>query len=287
MDFFHKENINGMELYRINGKKEGNWFYVLKDRGAIVTRLCLNNNEILYLNSETLFEKSKNIRGGIPILFPVCGRVNHGKILFNGQEYLMKNHGFARDLPWSCEGFIESVDDNGIIFSLQSSKETLEVYPFDFKVYIIYKIGNGYFRIEFDIENRSDHFLPFYAGFHPYFLSKKDMFSIEAEYAYAFDDVSKSEIKIPINNYLDFSNDEINVDLFQVKSPVNITLSEDISIHIEFEKSYKNIVIWSLKDFPFVCVEPWMGEHEGHLKGDFVLLPPHDVHTSYIEIKLN
>jgi len=45
-------------------------------------------------------DKTKSIRGGIPILFPICGNLNVSSSVF-GKDYLqLTQHGFARDLQW-------------------------------------------------------------------------------------------------------------------------------------------------------------------------------------------
>ena len=45
-------------------------------RGALVTRLVVKGQELLYLDRATLDDPSKNVRGGIPVLFPFAGRLD-------------------------------------------------------------------------------------------------------------------------------------------------------------------------------------------------------------------
>ncbi|MEZ0536932.1 aldose epimerase [Caldicellulosiruptoraceae bacterium PP1] len=286
MNFLSIRNENNIEIYNVKSKEGKSFFEVAKDRGAIVTKINLMGKDILYLNQETLFDFSKNIRGGIPILFPVCGRVIDNKISFKNNTYIMKNHGFARDLQWRYEGLYESIEETGIIFSLNSNQKTLEMYPYEFKIVIVYKIKEDAFSIHFNIENRSEEPLPFYAGFHPYFLCNKDQFEIQFDCERGFDDLLKREISEDDYRYLDFSKDEINLDFYNVKSPVLFSLSNDVKLEMDFDSSYKNLVIWSLKGFPYVCIEPWMGEHEGYLKDDFIYLEKGEIHSTYVDLKL-
>jgi galactose mutarotase-like enzyme len=44
-------------------------------RGAIVTSLRIAGRELLYLDRATFDDPSKNVRGGIPVLFPTPGKL--------------------------------------------------------------------------------------------------------------------------------------------------------------------------------------------------------------------
>ncbi len=48
---------------------------VAPSRGAIITRLSVGDRQVLYLDESTLLDPSKNVRGGIPVLFPSPGRL--------------------------------------------------------------------------------------------------------------------------------------------------------------------------------------------------------------------
>ena len=65
---------------------------VVPERGAICSRLRIGGSEVLYLDPATLADPTKNVRGGIPVLFPIAGKPDPGSAL--------KQHGFARNLPW-------------------------------------------------------------------------------------------------------------------------------------------------------------------------------------------
>jgi len=95
---------------------------VVPERGGIITRWRVQGQEILYLDAERFANPDLSVRGGIPILFPICGNLpdntytHHKKNIgekeepaaegttydetYNQQKYTLKQHGFARDLPW-------------------------------------------------------------------------------------------------------------------------------------------------------------------------------------------
>ena len=69
-------------------------------RGGVITNWVSDGKEILYFDEKRFNDKTKSIRGGIPILFPICGNLNTARSVF-GTDYLqLSQHGFARDLQW-------------------------------------------------------------------------------------------------------------------------------------------------------------------------------------------
>lgn len=64
-----------------------------------------------------------------PVLFPICGMLKNNRYTYRGKEYALQNHGFARFKQFR----IESEDENSCSLSLRDDKETMEVYPFQFK----------------------------------------------------------------------------------------------------------------------------------------------------------
>src|SRR5690349_11085350 len=70
-------------------------------RGAIVTSFRVRERELLYLDPSSLADPTKNVRGGIPVLFPSPGRLEHDRFALAGQQGALKQHGFARNLAWT------------------------------------------------------------------------------------------------------------------------------------------------------------------------------------------
>ena len=79
---------------------QNNFIKFCPDRGGIITNWVSDGNEILYFDEKRFMDKTKSIRGGIPILFPICGNLNTSCSVF-GKEYMqLTQHGFARNLQW-------------------------------------------------------------------------------------------------------------------------------------------------------------------------------------------
>ena len=79
---------------------KNNYIKFCPKRGGVITSWVSDGNEILYFDEKRFMDKTKSIRGGIPILFPICGNLNASSSVF-GKDYLqLSQHGFARDLQW-------------------------------------------------------------------------------------------------------------------------------------------------------------------------------------------
>ena len=51
---------------------------VVPERGGLITEWLSEGKELLYFDFERFLDKDKSIRGGIPILFPICGDLSEG-----------------------------------------------------------------------------------------------------------------------------------------------------------------------------------------------------------------
>ena len=106
-------------------------------RGGLVTSWVCSGQERLYFDLNRFLDPSKSIRGGIPVLFPICGNLPDDALSLPTGMYPMPQHGFARDLPWSLHGL---EDGSGVELSLRHSDATLPHYPFPFRLSIQYQL---------------------------------------------------------------------------------------------------------------------------------------------------
>src|ERR1700690_249540 len=72
---------------------------VVPARGAIVAALTVGGTDVLYLDRATLDDPAKNVRGGIPLLFPFAGKLADETFALTGTK--MKQHGFGRNRAWT------------------------------------------------------------------------------------------------------------------------------------------------------------------------------------------
>ncbi len=252
---------------------------ICPERGGILLALRLNGREILYLNEEVFADPSKNIRGGNPILFPICGFLTNDEYTVNGQTYSLKQHGFARNKAWK----VEETSEDAVTISLSSDAETLAVYPFSFKLFFTYKLENGACLITQRYENHSDQVMPFYAGFHPYFKVNH----------------TETSYQIPSTSYLDFPDlqmKELTCPVEQLKTrdaKVFVALDEQQASFtsknhqtvLTFSDHFANVVIWSEDTEQYVCVEPFMAEpNTFNTGGKLIELQPQENAAAWFRI---
>lgn len=227
-------------------------------RGAIVTSLQVHNKEVLYLDRATFEDPTKNVRGGIPVLFPLCGP--------QSEPATMSQHGFARTMPWE----VVHQAENTVRLVLHDNQETRAVYPYAFFYELSYSALPHGLRIEQKVANRGRETMPLQFGFHPYFLVGRK---------------SDLEFNLPVSTYhdnksddsgtfrtFDFERDEID---WAFPNPTTQSAAfrdpeRGHEVIVRYSTDYSQLVFWTLKDKPFVCVEPWSSARFAYPDGDDV-----------------
>ncbi|HEY9705745.1 MAG TPA: aldose epimerase [Allocoleopsis sp.] len=230
---------------------------IVPERGGIITQWRVNNQEILYLDQERFISPELSVRGGVPILFPICGNLPDNTYTIEGKKYTLKQHGFARDLPWEVISQSEK-DGISLTLGLKSNDLTKELYPFDIEVTFTYHLQGNVLKIIQNYHNQSDRVMPFSTGLHPYFgIKEKNLlrFDIPSE---EFIDQKTGE-KHKFKGNFDLSWDEIDVIFPELKgNTAKITdLSRNLEISLKYDQTYSKIVFWTVKGKEFYCIEPW------------------------------
>jgi galactose mutarotase-like enzyme len=215
--------------------------------------------------------------GQAPVLFPIVGALRDGKTWIDGNEFEMKQHGFARRMEFVLSGS----DQSSASFSLRSNEETKEQYPFDFELTVTYRFCGSVLATEFCVSNLGQKPMPFAVGGHPAFncpLSQEENFedwAIEFEQNEAADcpqvDMQKGLIdfdkRTPLLNnektillkHSLFSQDALIFDSLQSKKVKLFSLKNLHGVEMNFE-GFDYLGIWSaVNDAPFVALEPWTG----------------------------
>ena len=162
---------------------------ICPSRGAIVTRFRVGDRgerELLYLDESTLLDPGKNVRGGIPLLFPSPGKLAGDRYARGGHAGSMKQHGFARDVAWQVKshearggtgtGGTDGTRGAGAAtatLAIESSDATRAMYPWDFRAEITYTLRGRCLRLDFAVENTGAETMPFGFGVHPYFRRRR------------------------------------------------------------------------------------------------------------------
>lgn len=256
---------------------------VAPGRGALVTSLRVRDRELLYLDAATFADATKNVRGGIPVLFPTPGKLEGDAWRYGDRAGTMKQHGFARNLSWSVARRTGSM----AWLELASSQATLAQYPWQFAATFHIQVAAGSLRLAMRIENRSQTPMPFALGYHPYFLvTDKRRTQIPSQATRAFDNVSKQII--PFTGF-DLTSGEVDLHLLDHGSDVCAVRYPDNSrLDVRAAPGFGRWVVWTLAGKDFVCVEPWTAPGNALNTGEaLTVLAPAAVHESWIEIALH
>ncbi len=101
--------------------------------------------------------------GRAPILFPIIGSLAGGVYRYNGANYPLDRHGFARNAPFSV---IEHSADS-VLLRLVASDDSRAVYPFEFQLDLRFTCTAGTLEVAAGVHNLGDDRMPFSFGFHP------------------------------------------------------------------------------------------------------------------------
>ena len=223
---------------------------------------------------EHMWQADKEVWGyHAPILFPHCGRVVDGKFEAKGKIYESGQHGFARLMEHE---FVDQTGDT-IVLELCSGPETLEKFPYEFRLVSTFTLENDTLHHTLTVENLDECELPFGIGYHPAFALPFDEKHVATDYELRF-----SETESPIcinclphglmhgNLYLMPANIQsipVNEHLFDNDSHCMVGLrSETLGI---YEKGTGRGVVCNISEFPytllwskpgmpqFLCIEPW------------------------------
>lgn len=203
-----------------------------------------------------------------PILFPIVGTLKNNAYRFNGQNYTLPRHGFARD----CEFKVISQEQDKVIFSLQENAATLAVYPFDFELQVGYTLIKNELVVSYLIRNNNQMTMPFCIGGHPAFALKNAFtdYSLRFEkeenlisYALENDLISDKTaiVKLQQNElqlrYSLFDKDAL---VFKSMASKQIQLLENNVPILHFKYSdFPHFGLWTKVGAPFICLEPWLG----------------------------
>jgi galactose mutarotase-like enzyme len=239
-------------------------------RGAIVTSFSVGGYELLYMDDATLNDASKNVRGGIPILFPSPGKLEGDTYRWHGATGGMKQHGFARNVAWS----VAPIDENAasVTLLLEPDDATRAQYPWDFRV--VFRVSLRGSTLDLDVS----------VGFHPYFrVDDKARTRIDASATRAFDNVTKRER--PFTGF-DLSQPEVDLHLLDhAGSKSALHLADGARIDVTGSPDFVRWVVWALAGKDFVCLEPWTAGGNALNTGEHVtVLSPGEARTSAVRI---
>lgn len=251
------------------------------EMGAEVTRVYdkANDTEVLWNGNEKFWKRHS------PILFPNVGKTWNNRICIDGVSYPASQHGFARNTQFAC---VEETGDH-LVFQMRSTEETKKLYPYDFELYISYRLNGKELDVEWQVKNCTNGNMYFTIGGHPAFAFAEEG-EVKTDYCLRFpgrerlnylkidlatgtgipDPVYPMELKdgcYPLNEEM-FEIDTFVFDGGQIEEAW--LCKKDGTPYVGVRcKGFPNFGIWSPKGAPFVCLEPWCGRCDDYgFEGD-------------------
>ena len=242
--------------------KQGGFSAIINPKGAELISLKKNSNEYIWNANPDFWAKHS------PILFPIVGTLKNNTYSYKNTNYHLSRHGFARDMIFE----MVTQNENSVSFSLNSNETTLIQYPFKFELLITYILEENSLQILYSVINKGESKMAFSIGAHPAFALPGNFndYSMQFEkqeplvYNLLENDLISNETKVlaTTNNsvpldYKLFENDAL---IFKSLQSKHLTILEAgnpiLRVHYT---DFPHLGIWTKKDAPFLCIEPWFG----------------------------
>ncbi|WP_174279809.1 aldose 1-epimerase family protein [Sphingomonas bacterium] len=211
--------------------------------------------------------------GRAPILFPIVGRLNADTLRVDGRAYPMKQHGFARWMPFA----VVAAEADRATFALTDGDATRAAYPFAFRLEIGFRVEAATLHVEAAVHNPGDTDLPASLGFHPAFAWPLPFGRPREDHRILFDADEPDPIRrlgadgtvlaTPVASPLDgrtlpltdalFAHDALIWDRVR-SSGVAYGAGDGPNLRIAFPDT-PMLGVWSKPGARFVCIEPWHG----------------------------
>ncbi|GAB3528832.1 aldose 1-epimerase family protein [Pontibacter brevis] len=227
------------------------------------------NQELVWVGDPAIWS------GQAPNLFPIVGELPNQQYTYNGKTYHMKRHGFARRREFKL------VDEkkNKLVFELKHDEETMEQYPFEFRLLIAYQLQQNRLSVTYQVTNPDDEKMYFSVGAHPGFnvplypneryedyyiqfeeeetasrhlLSEEGLLNGDTERL-----LEQSKV-LPLDRSL-FDKDAVVLKRLKSEKVTLASRTNPRRIEVAFE-GFPYLGIWAKPGpAPFVCIEPWCG----------------------------
>ncbi len=234
-----------------------------------------------------------------PMMFPICGRLYEGKYLCNGTVYEMGGHGFLRGRDLTAE----QIGETEVRFTLLSNAETMAMYPFSFRLTVVYRLDGDTLHTTYEIANTGDEILPVAAGGHPGFNVPLDGKGTFEDYYLEFSEECSPDEMLLSGVYFSGKKRGMTLEngkilrlkhslfdeeaVFLSRMAKSVTLKSDQTerfVRVDYPDMYY-VGFWQAAklDAPYVCVEPWYGfpSNDGvtddiHCRSDMLRIRPND-----------
>ena len=225
---------------------------------------------LVFGGKEYIWEgRSEVWTGSCPLLFPICGGLKEDKYTFNGKEYTLQKHGYARFATFE----IENKTDTSVVFLHKSDDETKKSFPFDYELRVIYTLKDKTLRTDYSVKNLTDGSMFFSIGSHEGYYTPEGIEDYDVIFpqnetlnAYVLYGNLLSNQQLPIikdSNVLPLYDKYFTVDalVFKDLKSKSATLRNrktGKAVRVDFPDA-DYFLLWHKPNSPYMCLEPWSG----------------------------
>ncbi len=255
MQFDFKKKTDPYSHWECRDKNNTCRLRVVPERGGLISEWLVEDYDVLYFDLERFKQNELSIRGGIPVLFPICGDLPGNCLRLPQGDFLINQHGFARDLSWN---FYPLEDQRGFNLSLNDSAITRASYPYSFLLEMQVRPSSDCLEIKITLHNLGEQSMPFSIGLHPYFnVVNLEKVSIKGLSQTCFNHLKMKQ---------DITSKQLNslcegVDFISDSEGEGLVVLNDLlalkSIEMKSQASFEKTVVWTDPPRPMLCLEPW------------------------------
>ncbi len=246
-------------------QENGDRLRIVPERGGLITEWRSNGEDVLYFDQKRFLQKDKSVRGGIPVLFPICGDLTSESLkVSKGSEYRLSQHGFARDCEWDIRLL---QDQLGVGLSLQDSHFTRLAFPYSFLLDIEVRLKRKTMQINIIITNNGDTSMPFSFGLHPYFnIADLQKLNLQGLNPICMNQVNMIEQET--KDLIQKCSEGIDIMLFDSNVIKINDLVNGHYIELKQQAPMDITVVWTDPPRSMICVEPWTSPRNSLITGD-------------------
>jgi galactose mutarotase-like enzyme len=235
----------------------------INELGAEIRSLVCDGKECLWGGDPAIWS------GTAPIMFPICGGLKEDKFTYNGKEYTLPKHGFAKTSIFE----VEHINDCAATLLLRANDETKKAFPFDFEFRVMFEISDKTLKVDYKVDNKGSDTMYFNVGAHEAYATPEGI----EDYDIVFDTEQTLRAHMLFGNLLAEDTYPIIKDtnvmpLYDKYFIIDALPFTDVTagaatlrnrkngrtVRVEFPTP-TNFVLWHKHGAGYMCIEPWNG----------------------------
>lgn len=235
----------------------------ISEKGAEMQSIAVKGEERLW-NGDPAFWT-----GRAPVMFPICGGLPDDRFTYRDREYVLKKHGFAKNMIFE----VEKASEHMAVFVLRSSKETLEMYPWEFEFRVVYSLRGAGVKIDYEAINLSKETMYASVGAHEAYACPEGI----EDYDVIFEkketlDTYELDGNLTSGRRTRIITDTDTLPLYYKYFAVDALVFKDLksrsamlrnrrtgkSVTVDFD-GFDYFLLWTKPQAGYICLEPWAG----------------------------